>query len=207
MGHESRFWNRAAKRYYAKPVGNPEAYEEKLRLTQQLLRPDMNLLEFGCGTGSTAIRHASRVNHVDIVDISDAMLDIARKQASDAGVENISFECADIAQFNADDESYDVILGMSIIHLLENPEDIISSVHRWLKPGGVFISSTACLGDKMGWFRYIVPIGRAVRFMPYVNVFTTDKLVQNLETAGFAIEHQWLPEGSMGTFLICRKAA
>ena len=207
MGHESRFWNRAAKRYYDKPVGNPEAYEEKLRLTRQRLRPDMNLLEFGCGTGGTAIRHASRVNHVHIVDISEAMLDIAREQASDAGVENISFECADIAQFKADDESYDVILGMSIIHLLKNPEDIISSAHRWLKPGGVFISSTVCLGDKMGWFRYIVPVGRAVRFMPYVNVFTTDWLLQNLETAGFTIEHQWLPEGSMGTFLICRKAA
>lgn len=205
MEDQKSFWNRKATGYFENPISNPEIYEEKLSRTHELMRTDMQVLEFGCGTGGTALRHAPHVDQVHIVDVSDAMLEIAQKQVKDADVDNISFECADIEKFDARNESYDMVLGMSIIHLLENPKEVISNVHRWLKPGGYFISSTVCVGDKMGWIRYLIPLGRAIRLMPHLSVLTTAQLMQDLLEVGFEMTHHWKPEDNMGTFLICRK--
>jgi len=38
-------------------------------------------LEFGCGTGSTALLHASFVKHMTATDISDEMIEIAKQKA------------------------------------------------------------------------------------------------------------------------------
>ncbi len=207
MKHDHKIWDRYAAGYFKRPIANPEVYEEKLRMTREHLKPDMDVLEFGCGTGGTAIRHSPHVHHIQAVDISEAMLDIGRQQVEEDGIKNVWFERADIAEYEASPESYDAVLGLSILHLLEDPAETIASVYRWLKPGGMFVSSTACLGDKMGWFRYVAPVGRALGRIPYVNVFKADYLVDELAAAGFLIETHWQPEGSMGVFVIARKPA
>jgi len=38
---------------------------------------------------------------------------------------------------------------MSVLHLMEEKEGAIAKVYRLLKPGGVFATSTVCLGDSM----------------------------------------------------------
>ncbi len=43
-----------------------------------------------------------------------------------------------------------------------------------LKPDGVFVSSTACLGDSQNWFRFIAPIGKIVGLIPLVRFFTKE---------------------------------
>ncbi len=207
MAHDSRFWDRIAARYFAKPIKDTEAYEEKLRLTQEHLHPDMEMLEFGCGTGGTAIRHAPHVRHIHAVDISDAMLDIARREADAAGLGNVRFERSDIAGFDAASSTYDAVLGLSILHLVEDPGEVIRNVHRWLKPGGIFVSSTACLGDTMGWFRHVGPIGRALGLIPYVNVFSADTLLSAMTGAGFSVDTQIKTGGGATLFLICKKDA
>lgn len=205
MKHDPKIWDRYAAGYYKRPIADPEVYEEKLRMTREHLKPDMDLLEFGCGTGGTAIRHAPHVHHIQAVDISEAMLDIGREQAAEAGVKNVWFERADIAEYEAAPNSYGAVLALSILHLVEDPVEIIARVNRWLKPGGVFVSSTACLGDKMGWFRYFGPLGRALGRIPYVNVFKADYLVDVLVAGGFEVETHWQPKGSVAVFVIARK--
>ena len=54
-----------------------------------------------------------------------------------------------------------------------------------LKPGGVFVSSTACLGDTMKFFELIAPIGKFLGLMPLVKVFTMQQLRDSLTGAGF----------------------
>lgn len=205
MKHDSKFWDRIADKYYSTPIKKMDVYEEKLRLTQTLMKPDMSLLEFGCGTGGTALRHAPFVANILATDISEAMLDIGRRQAREASVENVSFARADIADYQADPASFDMVLGMSILHLVKDPAAVVASVFSWLKPGGYFVSSTACLGDKMGWFRYVGPIGHALGKIPYVNVFKAQALETFLTEAGFTIETNWRPDGDHAVFLIARK--
>ena len=55
MPPSSKFWDRIAARYARKPVADEAAYRRKLAVTRDYLAPDMDVLEFGCGTGSTAI--------------------------------------------------------------------------------------------------------------------------------------------------------
>ena len=77
MTQTPRIWNWIAKRYAKSPVKNEIVYQKKLQVTQEYFKPNMKVLEFGCGTGSTAIAHASYVNHILAADFSENMLEIA----------------------------------------------------------------------------------------------------------------------------------
>ena len=201
---EDRFWDKLADRYARQPIADEAAYQRKLEVTRGYLREDMNVLEFGCGTGGTALLHAPHVRHIKAIDFSEAMLGIARGKAAAAGVDNVSFERADITSFAAPDASFDAILGMSILHLLADKDAVIAKVFALLKPGGVFISSTTCLGDTMGFFKAVAPLGKAVGLLPQLNVFTTEELVRSLTKAGFTIEQQWQPGKGKAVFIVAR---
>lgn len=75
-----------------------------------------------------------------------------------------------------------------------------------LKPGGVFVSSTACIGDMMVLHRFILPLAHVLRLLPLIRVFTTKQLEESVTAAGFAIEHQWLPGKGKSVFVVARKA-
>lgn len=206
MSEPSKFWDRIAERYAKRPVPDEEVYQRKLRTTRDYFRSDMEVLEFGCGTGSTAIAHAPHVKHILATDISSKMIEIARCKAEAAKAANVTFQQAAIDDFGAPDETYDAVLGLSILHLLEDKEAVIAKVHRMLKPGGIFVSSTACLGDTMKFFKLIGPIGKFLGLMPLVKVFTTAELEDSLTAAGFAIDHRWQPGKGKAIFIVAKKA-
>jgi SAM-dependent methyltransferase len=203
----AKFWDRIAERYARQPVADEAAYQRKLEVTREYFRPDTEVLEFGCGSGSTAIGHAPYVRHILAIDVSGKMLDIARAKAEAAGARNVTFRQATIEALDAPDASFDAVLGMSILHLVADRDAVIAKVYRLLRPGGVFVSSTACLGDGMKFIRYIEPLGRLVGLMPMVKVFTEAELAQSIADAGFAIEHQWRPDTDKrkAVFIVARK--
>ncbi len=205
MPESSRFWDRIAERYAKRPVADEAVYQRKLEITRGYLRPDTELFEFGCGTGSTAIAHAPRVERVTAIDISSKMIEIARKKAEAGHVDNIAFKQSSIDEFNAPDQSFDAVLGLSILHLVEDRDAVIAKVQRMLKPGGVFVSSTACLGNTMKIFKLIAPVGRFFGLIPLVNIFTTAELVDSLAKAGFSIDHQWQPGRGKAVFIVAKK--
>ncbi|MBT8445580.1 MAG: methyltransferase domain-containing protein [Gammaproteobacteria bacterium] len=205
MTSSATFWNRIARRYAARPVADEAAYQKKLEITRQHLRPDMKLLEIGCGTGSTAIVHASYVKEIDAIDISPRMIEIAEGKAAAANISNINFRCMAIDDLSAPNESFDMVLGLSILHLLENWQAVIAQVHNMLKPGGKFVTSTACIGDIMPLFRLVAPLGRAVGLMPYVSIFSADDLKGSFDSAGFSIDHEWQPGRKASVFIVAGK--
>ncbi len=166
----------------------------------------MEVLEFGCGTGSTAINHSPCVGHIHAIDISSKMIEIAQGKADEGNVSNVTFEQSTIEGFSVPDQSLDAVLGLSILHLLENKEGAIEKVHRMLKPGGVFVTSTTCLGDSLKFFKLIAPVGKFLGLMPLVRVFTTGELVASLTDAGFEIDHQWQPGKGEAMFIVAKKA-
>ena len=96
---EAKFWDRMANSYSKKPISDEASYQRKLQVTQGYLRPDMNVLEFGCGTGSTALSHAPRVSHIQAIDISPRMIEIAREKAASQKLTNVGFEVDSIDEF------------------------------------------------------------------------------------------------------------
>ena len=160
MGSSSRFWDRIAERYEKRPVADEESYQKKLQVTREYFRPDMQVLEIGCGTGTTAIHHAPHVRQIYAIDVSERMLDIAHRKAREAGVDNITFARGTLPDATISSESFDAVLGLNVIHLMTNWRDVLTEVERILKPGGVFVSSTECLGHSVRRFaKLITPLG------------------------------------------------
>lgn len=186
----ARFWDRFAERYAKMPVSNEVLYQKKLKVTQRYLKSYTVALEFGCGTGSTALVHAPFVKKYDGIDVSPKMIDICNQKLRNHPKANLSFSCLPFEKISSVEEDYDAILAMSTLHLINEPEEVISKVFRLLKPGGVFISSTTCVEETMPWFRYIAPIGHALRLLPKVQVFSKEKLERMLLNAGFDIDYQ-----------------
>jgi len=206
MDQSARFWDRIAERYSRRPVADEAAYRKKLEVTRGYFRPDMEVLEFGCGTGSTAIVHAPYVKHIRATDISSKMIEIAKRKADEEGIENVTFQRTSIDELHVPDESLDAVLGLSVLHLLENKEEAIAKVNRMLKPGGLFVTSTVCLGDTMKWFKIVGSIGRFLGLMPLVKVFTVKELEDSLTNTGFEIDYQWQPAPGKAVFVVAKKA-
>jgi len=203
----TRFWDRIADRYSKRPISDDAAYQKKLQVTRQYFQPGMEVLEVGCGTGSTAITHAAFVKHILAIDISSRMIEIAQGKADAGNVENVTFERSGIEELSVSDQALDAVLGLSILHLLENKEEVIAKVYEMLKPGGIFVTSTACIGDTMKFFKFVAPIGEFFGLMPLVKVFTTKELEGSLTDAGFEIDYQWQPGKGKSVFIVAKKAA
>lgn len=205
MSTTPSFWDRLADKYSRQPIGDEAAYQHKLEATQALLKPEMCLLEFGCGTGSTALTHAPLVKSIHAIDYSQNMIAIARDKAKQAGVNNVNFEVQSIDTLNVEDNSYDIVMGMSILHLLPNRLEVMAKIHRLLKPGGYFISSTVCTRDGNPIIPIVLPIMKALGKAPYVGQFTGEQLVTELEETGLSVDDHWRPKKSAALFVVAKK--
>lgn len=207
MYKSEKFWDKTANRYAKSSISDEATYQRKLAETQGFLKPNMRIVEFGCGTGTTAIHHAPHVQHIDAIDISENMLQIGRDKARKAGIDNITFTRGTLTDFHARNASIDAVLGLNVIHLLPDREAVIAEVARILKPGGVFVSSTACLGGSfLRYIKLVAPLGKMLGLMPDVFIMTEEDLAQEVVRAGFKIERQWSHgKGDIAVFLIARK--
>ena len=201
-----KFWDRIAARYAKQPIDDEDAYRKKLATTRSYLRPEMRVLELGCGTGSTAIEHAPHVEHLHAVDISEKMLAIARERAAEAGVGNVHFTCAPLDEFDAGEACWDAVLALSVLHLLDDRVETLERIHRMLVPGGLFVSSTICLGDTRAYLRFIAPPLRMIGLVPYLEVFSASELEGEIRATGFSIEERYQPDPGSALFLVARKS-
>ncbi|WP_305965927.1 class I SAM-dependent methyltransferase [Marinobacter salsuginis] len=206
MNSSISFWNRSAARYAQRPIADQNAYLRKIDVTQTYFHQEMDVLEFGCGTGSTALIHAPKVRSYLATDASSRMIDIARERMAGNALSNLRFVVATLDDMQHRQQAFDAILGLNILHLLRDPERAIQQVSSMLKPGGVFISNTACLQDTCPYLKPVAALARVLRLAPYVNFLSRAQLERHLEHAGFQIDYRWVPESSKDVyFLIARK--
>ncbi|MEM7517955.1 MAG: class I SAM-dependent methyltransferase, partial [Planctomycetota bacterium] len=189
------------------PIKDQAAYEAKLAMTREFLRPDARVLEIGCGTGSTAISHAPYAAHILATDVSEEMIEIARDKAATAGLENVDFATVSAEALSLPERSLDMVMAHSILHLVDDYETVLAQAHRWLKPGGLLVTSTPCLSDMVPWLRFVAPVARLVRlFPPTLRFFSEERLRASLQSQGFTIERRYRPGPKAAVFIIARKA-
>lgn len=205
MVDTAKFWDKMADKYSKKPVPNEEVYQIKKDLTREYFTPESKVFEFGCGTGSTAISHAPYVEHVTATDISPQMLRIARERAASAGVNNVTFVQWDVDADAITETDFDVVMAHSILHLVEDLPGAIEKSRSMLKDGGVLVSSTGCLADKMWFLRPVLWFVKLIGLAPPIAFLSTKSLEESLESAGFQTVHRWHPKGDVAVFIISRK--
>jgi ubiquinone/menaquinone biosynthesis C-methylase UbiE len=187
IANDARFWDRIARKYAAEPIADMAGYERTLARMPHYLKSDDTVLEFGCGTGSTALRLAPAVGRIVATDISSGMIAIAREKAAAEGCRNVAFEVATPDAAPWPDGTFDAALGFNVLHLVAARQAALKSLHRLLKPGGLFISKTPCLKDMNPLVRVAIPVMQLVGKAPYVAVFSAQELEREIVAAGFEI--------------------
>lgn len=208
MANKAAIWDKMAEKYSRQPIANQKAYEIKLDLTREYFTPDSEVFEFGCGTGSTALLHAPYVKHIDATDVSGEMIRIAREKRDAQGIDNVHFAVADMDDDAFEPERYDAILGMNILHLVDDRNAVMGKVLKALKPGGYFISSTMCLREKLPFMLMepLFPVMHAIGKWPRVSRFSVKRLRGDIETIGFKTVHEWQPGKGPVLFHVGQKA-
>lgn len=144
------------------------------------------VLDVGCGTGSLALRLAPRAATIHGLDISSEMVRIARGKARAEGVANVSFHVGSLDAFELfQPESLDGVCAYSLLHLVEDLPAALARIHRLLRPGGFFVSSTVCLGESWLPYRPILRVMRWFGKAPWVNTLRKRALEDEVRGAGF----------------------
>ena len=204
MSKSVKFWDKMANK--ADPhdgrMGGVEF--ETVEHTLKYLKHSDTVLDYACGTGSMTLEIANHVKEIYAADLSARMLAVVKSRAEQSGIENIYFTQGTIFDVPHEDGSLDVILAFNILHLLEDPRAAIQKINQLLKPGGVFISATACLGENtlLGIFLSLLS---KTGLVPYVKRLTLATLGEMIANEGFQLIEPGMRLEPMNYFTVARK--
>jgi SAM-dependent methyltransferase len=118
-------------------------------LVEQLgIRPGMDILDLGCGDGTTALPAAKRGAHVLGVDIAANLVTAGRARAEAAGLNNLRFEEGDACDLRGiADESFDLVLSMFGAMFAPRPFDAAAEMVRVTRRGGRIVMGNWIPGD------------------------------------------------------------
>jgi SAM-dependent methyltransferase len=166
-----RAWDGDEGAYWA---ARPDHFERAIAAYDQAffdaaaIEPNERVLDIGCGTGSTtraAARAASRGSVVG-VDLSSAMLDVARRRAAADGLDNVRFEQADAQIHPFEREAYDVAIGRTSAMFFGDRVAALANVGRALRPGGRLVLLTWQPLPSNEWIREFTTAMAAGRDLP-----------------------------------------
>jgi SAM-dependent methyltransferase len=208
---QARFWDRLAVKYAADPIADMAGYEATLRRVQGLLSADQDVLEIGCGTGSTALRLAPFTRRLLATDVSTGMIAIAREKLAAEPVPQLSFAVADAEAPVAGLAEYDAVLAFNVLHLVTDLDLALDLAVRALRPGGLLISKTACLSEMNPLITYLaLPLMRAIGKAPHVLRFDAAALQSAIARQGMdivSVERHGTRGKDFRVFIVARKPA
>jgi SAM-dependent methyltransferase len=139
------------------------------------------VLEFGCGSGENTVLLARRGAQVYSLDISEALIQVAKQRVAVNGIsDDVKFCVASAYHIPMRDESVDVVFGMGVLHHLDL-ERAGREVRRVLRKGGRAIFKEPIRNSKLiGWVRGLIPY-RAPNISPFERPLT------DAEMEGFAV--------------------
>ena len=110
--------------------------------------PGMDVLDLGCGDGTTAIPSARRGARVRGIDIAANLVEAGKARAAEAGLDNVTFEEGDASNLeNVADESFDQVQSIFGAMFAPRPQDVAREMVRVTRPGGRIVMGNWIPGD------------------------------------------------------------
>lgn len=94
------------------------------------------VLDVACGPGLVACAAAAVARQVDGIDVTPAMLDRARQQQTERGLDNVSWHEGDVRHLPWDNGTFDVVLSRYAFHHFLSPAEVIAEMVRVCAVGG-----------------------------------------------------------------------
>ncbi len=206
MNKSEKFWDRSAKEYEHKKIDWEKIYNKAVENTKKHLKSSDVVLDYACGAGVITAQIADYVKEIHANDISSKMIDVAQRIEYERKIENINFLKTTIFDDRYKEESIDVITAFNILHLLEDSNEVIQRINELLKPGGLFISETACMGEKKSLLGTFLSLLGKLRIIPYLNPLKFSELEDLLTEGNFQIiETEDLQQKQTNYFIVAKK--
>ena len=91
-----------AETYASSPVKNVEGYEDTISRIRKYLKPASNVLEVGCGSGTTALKLADLATSYTATDFSPELIKICKQRQSEGEKgKHVDFQVGDIHSLDA----------------------------------------------------------------------------------------------------------
>ncbi len=133
--HIDQAFTKQAASFNASAVANaPEILETILEQT----RPQQGerWLDAACGPGVVSRRLAASAGSVHGVDATAAMIEIARREAAAAELDNVTFEVGDATATSLPDAGFDGAVTRFSVHHIQVPSRLFAELARVVRPGG-----------------------------------------------------------------------
>lgn len=182
------FWNMRS-RTYDQQSGEEyaQAYEKTVSNTLKYLSGEARVLEFACGTCITTVAIAPHVSFVRAIDISDEMVGKAREKIQALGLSNVELSQTDLFDPCLEEGSFDAVTAFNVLLYVENRAEVLERIRSLLKPGGMFLSATDCLGEGITRVGIRKFWKSHTGSMPYVAFDSRKKLEGEIARAGFTV--------------------
>jgi len=205
MDKSEKFWDKAANTYDQEENKDEQTHNKIIERTKEYLKISDIILDYGCGTGRISNEIAGNVKLIHAIDISANMIEIAKQKADGRGIENIDYAHATLFDERYERGSYDVILVFYILHLLEDTPKVMQRINELLKPGGLIISATPCMGEKP-FLSSLLSLVSKIGLVPSIRSFRISELQDSIASGNFEIvETEYLVQSSQQYFMVAKK--
>lgn len=143
------FWDMAAGLYdLFEDIYNGKVNRRVGVEVSELMHKDDRVLECACGTGMITKYIAPVCKEVIATDFSTGMLREARKNCAEFS--NVKLQKANLMNLKCRDEAFDKVVAGNVIHLLDEPYEVLTKLVRVCKTGGKVIIPTYVNNEKDG---------------------------------------------------------
>jgi 2-polyprenyl-3-methyl-5-hydroxy-6-metoxy-1,4-benzoquinol methylase len=203
------FWDMNAKNMdkFAQNEGLKKFELRRGEKLKKYLKDTDSVLDYGCGTGTMAIQCAGSVKVIKGIDFASGMIEAAQRKAAESGIDNARFMQATISDERLEKGSFDVVLAWGILHLVDDRPQVIQRIHELLKPGGLMISATECLGEKRSSITSLLSFLMKIGIFPIsLKFFTVSELEDSVTRADLRIvEMEIFADNPVSCFIAAQK--
>ncbi len=202
MKKAEKLWDKVSKTYDKEPRSEIKIVAR----VKKYLKIDDIVLDYGCATGTVDSEIAGIVKKVHGIDISSKMIAAAKRKIIEQKIDNIDFTQSTLFDERLKKESFHVVLTLYILHLLEDIQNVMERINDLVKPGGLFISITPCMGEKKSFLSIFLSLLIKIGIIPYIKFFKITELDDLILNANFrAVETKIFFENNQPFYFIVAK--